>query len=168
MAGTLGYNSYDYSSWGNVINSTSITSTSQVGEHVFLAKISRSNLTIGDWEILPVRDTNTPNDPCKRVGVYPQTFSNSTEFALAINLYCNPVDVSSTAKMDISGTTYSANYCGSGGMYEHCRYTNIMVRFSHNLTIIDSTEIPSPHADSGNIMFLDDGTIVGFGWRFLV
>ena len=52
-------------------------------------------------------------------------------------------------------------------MYEHCRYTNIMVRFSHNLSIIDSTEIPSPHGDSGNIMFLDDGTIValdGYSW----
>ena len=158
VAGTLGYESYDYSSWGGVINSTSINSISQVGEHVFLAKMSRSNLTIGDWEILPVRDSSSPNSPCKRLGVYPQTFSNSTEFALAINLFCGTLG--STAIMDISGTTYSANYCGVGGMYEHCRYTNIMVRFSHNLTIIDSTEIPSPHADSGNIMFLDDGTIV--------
>ena len=167
VAGTLGYNTYDYSSWGDVINSTSITSTSQVGEHIFLAKISRSNLTIGDWEILPARDSHRPNDPCKHVGVYPQTFSNSTEFALAVNLYCDPSDTSSTAKMDISGTTYSVNFCGNGGMYEHCRYTNFMVRFSHNLSIIDSTEIPSPHGDSGNIMFLDDGTIValdGYSW----
>ena len=156
VAGTLGYESYDYSSWGDVINSTSITLNSQVGEHVFLAKISRSNLTIGDWEILPVQDSSDPNDPCTRVGVYPQTYSNSTEFALAIGLFCGD----SAANMDVDGSTYTTNFCGYGGMYEHCRYTNVMVRFSHNLSIIDSTEIPSPHTDSGNIMFLDDGTIV--------
>jgi hypothetical protein len=160
VAGTLGFESYDYSSWGNVINSTSITPNSQVGEHFFVAKIGRSNLTIGDWKIIPAWDTGRPIDPCTEIGVYPQTFSNSTEFAMVIGLHCDPSDANQVANMDVDGTTYTARFCGSGGMYEHCRYTNFMVRFSHNLSIIDSTEISSPHPDSGNIMFLNDGTIV--------
>ena len=161
VTGTLGSGGYyAHSSWGGVINSSSISPNSQHGEHFFIAKIARSNLSITDWKILPAWTSyQTANGPCQRIGTYPQTFSNSTEFAIAINLYCVPHAVNTRAQMEISGTTYQASYCNSA-TYDTCQYTNILVRFAHNLTIIESAEIPSPHGSDGNIKFLESGIAV--------
>jgi hypothetical protein len=57
VAGTLGYESYQYSSWGGVVNSSSISGTSTHGEHFFVAKIARSNFSIANWKIIPAWDS---------------------------------------------------------------------------------------------------------------
>ena len=160
ITGTLGYEAYDHSSWGGMINSSTISPNSQQGEHFFIAKISRSNLSIIDWKILPAwTEGQTANGPCQRIGTYPQTFSNSTEFAVAIGFSCVPHATNTRGNMEILGTTYEVNYCTSGS-YDTCRSKNILLRFSHNLSVIESVEIPTPYTFDGNINFLESGVAV--------
>jgi hypothetical protein len=158
VTGTIGARDKTRASWGGVINSSSISGTSQNGEHFFVAKIARSNLSIEDWKIIPAWDSGVGgNGPCQQIGTYPQTFSNATEFAVAIDLSCYPWAGNSRSYMEISGVTYDSHY--SSGQ-QTTRHTNILVRFNHNLSIIESAEIPSPHHQDGNINFLESGVAV--------
>ena len=56
-----------------------------------------------------------------------------------------------------ANSCYSTGYCPSGG--GHCRSDNILIRFNHNLSVIESTEIPSLASHDSEIIFLESGVV---------
>jgi len=163
IGGTLGsFGSADltYASFANTINKTS-----ERGEYVFLAKFERSSSRIIDYIIFETSGNPNPIGYGLKVGIYPQTFTNSTEIAFAINIYAYYGQGNTGGQIDINGTTYTAVVSGAS------RSTNVLVRMTHNFSIIESNEIPSPSLTDGHISFLDSGVVTiltgeaGLGWN---
>ena len=153
IGGTLGsFGSADstYASFANTINKTS-----EKGEYVFLAKFERSSSRIIDYIIFETSGyhPSTPANYGVKVGIYPQTFTNSTEIAFAINIWAKIGLQNTGGQIDINGTMYTAIVSGSD------RSTNVLVRMTHNFSIIESNEIPSPGHQDGVISFLDSGVV---------
>jgi hypothetical protein len=151
IGGTLGsFGSADstYASFANTINKTS-----ERGEYIFLAKFERSSSRIIDYIIFETSGNPNTYTHGLKVGIYPQTFTNSTEIAFAINIYAYYAQVNTGGQIDINGTTYTAVVSGAS------RSTNVLVRMTHNFSIIESNEIPSPGYQDGDISFLDSGVV---------
>ncbi len=128
IGGTLGsFGSADstYASFANTINKTS-----ERGEYIFLAKFERSSSRIIDYIIFET--SGNPNIYGLKVGIYPQTFTNSTEIAFAINIWAHIGLQNTGGQIDINGTMYTARVSGSA------RSTNVLVRMTHNFSIIES------------------------------
>ncbi|MEZ7994331.1 MAG: hypothetical protein QMC52_04145, partial [Candidatus Poseidoniaceae archaeon] len=131
-----------YQSIGGVINS------STKGEHIFVAKMNLSTFDIDSYTIFYTLGGNS-NQYCK-VAVFEESFVNSTTFKIVVTSY-NEYTNSRCISISIGGTSYSATSVLS---------TNILVTMGHNLSVINSIEVPSGDNAQSTPILLENGYAV--------
>ena len=142
LAGTLGYQNYQYQSFGGVINS------STMGEHIFVAKVNLSTFEIDSHTIFYTVGGNS-NQHCK-VAVFEESFVDSTTFKIVVTSYVESTNPRCNS-ISIGGTSYSAASILS---------TNILVTMDHNLSVINSIEVPSGDNAQSTPILLENGYAV--------
>jgi hypothetical protein len=155
LAGTVGYETYNRASFAGIINNTG------VGEHIFVAKVNITTWDIVDYIVFESQH-NQAQYSC-RVGVYEETFSNSTIFKLSIHLLdTNPAAGGHVClNLNINGTYYTTSMGSSSSVN-----TNVLVTMGHDLSVINSIEIPSPnHDDSAPLLLAGGGALVQTNYR---
>ena len=83
LTGSMDLNGDTYGAFGSGPNAIEINSADS--EKLIVVKISRANLSIVDSVVFDTSESGNGNGRCPKVGVYPKTFSNTTEFAIAMN-----------------------------------------------------------------------------------
>ena len=142
LAGTTGYQLSQYTSIGGVINS------STWGEHIFVAKVNLSTFEIDSYTIFYTVGGNS-NRFCK-VAVFEESFVNSTAFKIVVSSYV-PSTNPNCISISIGGTSHSATSIIS---------TNILVTMDHNLSVMNSIEVPSGDQAQSTPILLENGYAV--------